>query len=320
MTKEELSKLSINEIKKLYKEYLKSSHIADNTVNTRFAEAFYLTRHTDIDFLGLLLSDSFVTDAKNEIKNALLKNSKTKDVQKAIATHYGHLNNLRCFLLGDESIRHRRTVNRITRKPTLYELPAPTTTQVIKYLDEWDKLEKYTAQEEAINKLFLLTYPKNEKIEEVLAKVAILNDFYSTNIFSTYPVAKHIVELNIDERLKLGDLSLVADIASVDIKGNTKTFYSFATKYCSHHNELVYPICDDYVKKVLIYFRNKYSFSNFVNGDLTNYPKFVNIIYDFIHFFELKDFSVKEIDKYLWLLGKEYLPKNYKKQNNKTVL
>ena len=192
MTKEELSKLSINEIKKLYKEYLKSSHIADNTVNTRFAEAFYLTRHTDIDFLGLLLSDSFVTDAKNEIKNALLKNSKTKDVQKAIATHYGHLNNLRCFLLGIENKRHTTTKKINKRKTTLCKLPAPTKEQVKKYLAEWDRLEKYTAQEEAINKLFLSTFPKNDTLEEVLAKVAILNDFYSTNIFSTYPVAKHI--------------------------------------------------------------------------------------------------------------------------------
>ena len=46
--------------------------------------------------------------------------------------------------------------------------------------------------------------------------------------FSIFSVAKHILELDIDERLRTGDLSLVNDIA--EVKELDRTFYSFATK------------------------------------------------------------------------------------------
>lgn len=93
----------------------------------------------------------------------------------------------------------------------------------------------YVLQERSLNKLFIETFPNNTKIEDILIKASALNDFYSTNIFSIFPVAKHILSLNIDERLKAGDTSLVSEIASVEINGKKKVFYSFA-KYCSHHN------------------------------------------------------------------------------------
>ena len=72
----------------------------------------------------------------------------------------------------------------------------------------------------------------NTEIDDVLIKVAALNDFYSTNIFSIYPVAKRIVEQDIDKKLKAGDLQLVNDIAKVtSADGKEHNFYSFATKY-----------------------------------------------------------------------------------------
>jgi hypothetical protein len=50
------------------------------------------------------------------------------------------------------------------------------------------------------------------------------------------PLAKHIIDLDIDERLAAGDVTLVNEIARVDMdNGTVKNFYSFATKYCSHH-------------------------------------------------------------------------------------
>ena len=81
---------------------------------------------------------------------------------------------------------------------------------------------------------FFALCPENTDMSDILLKVAALNDFYSTNIFSVYPVAKHILSLGIDERLKVGDVTLVSDIQKVNINGVGKNFYSFATKYCSH--------------------------------------------------------------------------------------
>lgn len=100
--------------------------------------------------------------------------------------------------------------------------------------------------------------PKNTELKHILLKCASLNDFYSTNIFSVYPVAKHILSLkNIDERLKSYDPLLVSEIQKVSISDVEKNFYSFASKYCSHHNPNDYPIYDSYVDEVLRYFRNK---------------------------------------------------------------
>lgn len=60
----------------------------------------------------------------------------------------------------------------------------------------------YASQEAALDKLFFTFAPENTNIEDILLKVSTLNDFYSTNIFSVFPVAEHILSLNIDERLK----------------------------------------------------------------------------------------------------------------------
>ena len=190
-------------------------------------------------------------------------------------------------------------------------IPTPCKKEVQKYLDLWDSLENYVLQENSLYKLFNKTYPKNTDIDDILIKASSLNYFYSTNIFSIFPVAKHILELDIDERLKNGDTSLVNDIADVTISGVKKHFYSFATKYCSHHNSDAFPIYDDFVKKVLLYFKSKDKFDVFTADDLKDYSKFKNILISFKKYYDIDNYSLKDIDRYLWQLGKKYFPKNY---------
>ena len=187
----------------------------------------------------------------------------------------------------------------------------PSGIEVEKYLKTWKNLKNYQLQEDALDKLFFELLPSNEEISDILLKVATSNDFYSTNIFSVYPVAEHILSLTIDERLKQGDVTLVNEIQNVTINGVTRKFYSFSTKYCSHHNPNEYPIYDSYVEKVLKYFRKTDKFSKFKNADLKDYQKFKNIIIAFIEYYDLEEFNLKEIDQYLWQLGKEYFPNKY---------
>ena len=97
-------------------------------------------------------------------------------------------------------------------------VPRPTVMEVEKYLQEWANLESYKLQETALDRLFFELSPKNTDISDILLKVATLNDFYSTNIFSIFPVAKHILSLDIDERLKRGDIFLVNEIQNITIK------------------------------------------------------------------------------------------------------
>ena len=78
-------------------------------------------------------------------------------------------------------------------------VPRPTVSEVEKYLQTWNELENYKLQENALDTLFFKLAPSNRDISNILLKVATLNDFYSTNIFSVYPLAKRILSLDIDE-------------------------------------------------------------------------------------------------------------------------
>ena len=186
----------------------------------------------------------------------------------------------------------------------MVEIPTPSKEEVEKYLKLWDSLENYVNQENSLKKLFIDLIPENKEIEDILIKSSTLNDFYSTNIFSIFPVAKHIHELDIDERLQKGDLTLVNDIA--DVKELNKCFYSFATKYCSHHNPNVYPIYDSYLDKILRHFKRKDHFADFKGADLKDYNRYVEILDEFAKFYGIDDYSRKDLDRYLWQLGKEY--------------
>lgn len=191
----------------------------------------------------------------------------------------------------------------------MINIPKPSVKEVEKYLEQWKHLDNYVNQENSLDKLFFELILNNKQIEDILIKCSTLNDFYSTNIFSIFPVAKHILELNIDERLNKGDLTLVNDIA--DVKELDRRFYSFASKYCSHHNPEQFPIYDNYVDKVLRYFRNVDKFANFKNDNIKDYVKFKYILEEFKVYYSLEQYSLKELDRYLWLLGKEYFKKEY---------
>lgn len=194
----------------------------------------------------------------------------------------------------------------------------PSTNEVNSYLKKWGSIDKYTLQENSLRKLFTKTYPKNEDMDDILIKVCSLNDFYNTNIFSPFKVAKHIFSLNIDRKLSLGDEELVNEIADTQVGRNKSIkFYSFATKYCSHHQPLLYPIYDNYVIKVLSYFKRLDKFSDFSLNELKNYPKFKKVILDFKTFYNLDKFNLKEIDMYLWQVGKEKFPRKYIKKVTK---
>ena len=202
-------------------------------------------------------------------------------------------------------------INYNRRQKSDIVISKPSAIEVGKYLKTWKNLKNYKLQEDALDKLFFELLPSNEEISDILLKVATLNDFYSTNIFSVYPVAEHILSLKIDERLKQGDVTLVNEIQNVTINGVTRKFYSFSTKYCSHHNPNEYPIYDSYVEKVLKYFRKTDKFSKFKNADLKDYQKFKNIIIAFREYYGLEEFNLKEIDQYLWQLGKAYFSTKY---------
>ena len=182
----------------------------------------------------------------------------------------------------------------------------PTCEEVERYIRKWNELEDYVNQEKALDKLFMQICRENQCIEDILIKCSALNDFYSTNIFKVHHVAQHYLKHNIDQRLETGDLTLVEDLTTIPINGKGHRFYSFATKYCSHHRPDIYPIYDSYVHKLLMYFREKGYVKFKTENDLKDYQKYTDIIKSLKKKDkQLDKFTVKEIDKYLWQLGKE---------------
>lgn len=174
------------------------------------------------------------------------------------------------------------------------------------FINYWKELPSYSNHESSLKKLFKVLCPKNDNIEDILIKCSSLNDFYSTNIFDVHTVAQHILSLNIDDRLVQGDRSLVDDIAHVKVNGKDHFFYSFATKYCSHHQPEMYAIYDNYVEKVLLTMKERERFAEFNRDDLKDYKKYMDVIEAFQQTFGLTQYNIKKLDQYLWQLGKWY--------------
>ena len=312
-----LKQMSYDEVRHLYRDFLRSRGIGANTINTAYADTFYLWRKENHARFWAAVEGSD-DDAKAILLASLSKHS-TGDPNHLVHGYLSHIRRFRLFLASEGTAVQSPTPNRPTspakQKAAIgARIPAPSPAQVDAYLAKWDTLENYRLQEDALDKLFLQLTPNNTDISDILLKASTLNDFYSTNIFSIFPVAKHILSLNIDARLKAGDVTLVRDLQTITVNGKERSYYSFATKYCSHHNPLDYPIYDSYVAAVLRHFRNQDGFAVFRDDDLKDYIRFKGAVVDFRQFYGLQNYTLKQIDKYLWLLGKDYFPKDYTKK------
>ncbi len=200
----------------------------------------------------------------------------------------------------------------ISREPVKTGLPTdykPSVEELQGYLAKWDTLNVYVEHEAALQMLFRddPEFRRNTSLRHIIVKCAVLNDFYATNIYQIEPVARNIASIsNFDERLARGDLSLVGEIAKAD---GVKNFnYSFATKYCSHHRPELFPIYDRYVADVLMFLHRKYpDILKFKSREsLKDYATFVGAIETVRQNFGLQSYTYKDIDRYLWQLGKDF--------------
>lgn len=201
-------------------------------------------------------------------------------------------------------------------------LDNPSEALVAGYIIKFEDDERYKHGDNAIVNLFE-KFPNNRVLEDIILKVSVINELYSTSIYSVFKLAKHILECDIDAGLTIGNPETVHQIATGHgirtKKYNTEiNFYSFATKYCSWHKPNHYHIYDSFVEKVLIAYKDKDSFSKFDNKDLKDFTTFSQVLKDFSTFYKLTKFNSKELDKFLWIYGKEKFPPKYSKIENGT--
>ena len=169
------------------------------------------------------------------------------------------------------------------------------------------------ASDAALTLLFK-TFPHNRKIEEVLLKVAALNQIYrggirkkpDYDVDAIYAVAKLICELDTDPKLAQGSLDLVKEIADTEISGVYKRPV-FATKYCFWHRPDNYPVRDSQASALLWKYQQQDGFAQGTQfakfqkkDDLDDYPLYKCVIDEFVRYYGLGGISYWEFDKFLW--------------------
>lgn len=187
-------------------------------------------------------------------------------------------------------------------------IDTPSPDEVRNYLHRWHE-QGNESIDAALRKL-LDTMPRNVDAGEVSVKVAALNGLYATSIYGIVQMARQIVSLNIDDPLSSGraDPDLVERIARLEQKGKVRRNYSFATKYCSFHRPDVYPIYDSLVVEILDgLLKQGEAFDTFEPGETWNgdYGVYCRSVAGFRQHFGLDEFSIRDIDKYLWMVAKE---------------
>ncbi len=171
------------------------------------------------------------------------------------------------------------------------------------FLGNWMKLLPQFAMQELELQEYIKLHPDNTNKQVVSQKVYLLNKFYSTRVPREIMVNNILDIKDLDKRLRAGDSSLVSEIAHVG-----KTYYSFATKFCSMHQPNKYPIYDSLVWSFFEYlgkqnfFSSTYKLFNSVKNSKNGYSNYIQIYKEFIKKSNIKNFyvSYRKVDTYIW--------------------
>lgn len=180
-------------------------------------------------------------------------------------------------------------------------LEPPTSGLVKRGVEDFNADEGAQA-DKAIEQL-IRAFPNNSKFEHVILKVAVISRLYNAPLYAApVSIARHICGLDLDTNLAIASTEIVNAIAAVP--SVPRRLYSFATKYCGWHRPEAYPLYDSYVRRALIAYRDQYHFRKFDARALEDYGDYKSIVQAFRAAYQLEGYSFKELDKFLWLVGK----------------
>ena len=161
--------------------------------------------------------------------------------------------------------------------------------------------------ENELKEWFTPEHPFSE--DTISNRVRRLNALYHTHLWEEH--IKEMVDfLNregsaFEDLIHAGDPAAVRKLADLE----NRNCFVFATKYCSFVEPEKYPIYDSLVAGVLMHFHKQ---SPLIDGKLDfesirqncNYESFKTIVDEFKKKYGLEKCSYKDIDKFLWLVGK----------------
>ena len=168
--------------------------------------------------------------------------------------------------------------------------------------------EPETARTESTLRELIATFGQNTRIEHVLTKVVAINTLYHARVLDVdlHPLALHILNIrHLDIQLQKG----IPDVVDAIWKsqGTRKHYFSFATKYCSWHNQGAYALYDTNMWEALRAYRSKERGFVFKDSECIDYACFHGILMRFVSAYGLQSFSLKDVDKFLWLVGDRLL-------------
>jgi hypothetical protein len=145
-------------------------------------------------------------------------------------------------------------------------------------------------------------YMRNAVESEVMEKVNILNRLYSTRLYSITSMTDQILSIeSFDAALDAGS----ADAAESILVCNSRSTFSFASKYCSWHNHNAYPLYDRFVDECLWHYQSLDHFAENRRSSFESYEKFRQVVSSFRDHYELGSFTFKDLDKFLTRRGAE---------------
>ncbi|HEY5746167.1 MAG TPA: hypothetical protein VIU12_08840 [Chryseolinea sp.] len=110
-----------------------------------------------------------------------------------------------------------------------------------KYLDIFSGQEMYFVNDNRNIEVFE-KIPLNISAEDIQTKLSSINDKDIRDNSIMSDAVEHIIKLNIDDRLRQGDLSVVEEIADFSGRGKSYHLLHFASVYCNFHRPEIFPI------------------------------------------------------------------------------
>lgn len=172
-----------------------------------------------------------------------------------------------------------------------------------KEIEAFDTQPETAFAESAIREL-ISTYPDNQDVRHVLVKVIAINSLYHARVLDIdlQPLSVYITTIDeLDARLIQGTPNVVDAIWKS--QGTRRHYFSFATKFCSWHNQAAYAIYDLNVWEALVAYRALGESFGFRNSECRDYCGFLDVVKRFRNSYDLAEYSLKSIDKFLWRMG-----------------
>ena len=116
---EDIKKLSFEEVRNKYRQYMMNIGLSNNTVNTAYSDSFYIWKKGSGElFWQVVLSEHFEDDAKRTIIDFLEKYSKV-DPYKNASSYVSHLRRFREFVSVLQTNERIETENTVIKNPSV---------------------------------------------------------------------------------------------------------------------------------------------------------------------------------------------------------